>query len=216
MKEILETNLKRTIKSGKLVVTSLPLCPAISLYLLTDDYPTGRLEHDEMLTIMSSPAYWAFCWASGQVLGRHILDQKSNYKNKRILDFGSGSGVVAIAAAMAGAARVIACDNDPHALEACKSNAELNGVDITLLSDIEDLEEPLDMIIASDVLYDRDNMPWLDILPKLADEVVIADSRVKNIEIHGYEIIDRITTTTIPDLDEFREFSRVKVYRSLR
>ncbi len=215
MKQKLETNLQKTIKTGKIVDTSLPLCPAISLYLLTDDYPTGKLEHDEMLAIMNAPAYWAFCWASGQVLGQYILDHKSEFTNKRVLDFGSGSGVVAIAAAMAGASQVIACDNDPHALDACAGNAKLNGVSLTLISDLADLNEPLDMIIAADVLYDRDNLPWLDILPTLADEVIIADSRIKNIELYGFKTINRITATTIPDLDEFREFSDVKVYRSL-
>mgnify|MGYP000214477629 CR=1 FL=1 len=215
MKQLLESNLQQTIKTGKLLETSLPLCPAISLYLLSDDYPTGKMEQDEMLAIINSPAYWAFSWASGQVLGHYILNHKSAFENKRILDFGSGSGVVAIAAALAGASEVIACDIDPHAIDACTINAALNQVDISLLSDIKDLKEPLDMVIAADVLYDRDNMPWLDVLPDLACEVIIADSRVKNIELHGYEIVNRVSATTIPDLDEFREFTDVKVYKAI-
>ena len=215
MKQQLESNLQQTIKTGELVETSLPLCPAISLYLLTDEYPTGKMEQDEMLAIINSPAYWAFCWASGQVLGHYILNHKSTFKNKRILDFGSGSGVVAIAAALAGASEVIACDIDPHAIDACAVNAALNHVDISLLSDIKDLRDPVDMVIAADVLYDRDNMPWLDVLPDLANEVIIADSRVKNIEIYGYEIVNQVSATTIPDLDEFKEFTDVKVYKAI-
>lgn len=215
MKQILEENLRHTISTGELQETRLPLCPDISLFLLSPDYPKGKLDQDEMLAIINSPAYWAFCWASGQVLGKHILDHPSEYRAKRILDFGSGSGVVAIAAALVGASHVIACDNDPHALAACATNARLNRVSIDLLEDIEKLQEPLDMVIASDVLYDRDNMSMLESLPNLAADVVIADSRVKNIEIHGYEMIGRTSATTIPDLDEYREFNDVKIYRSL-
>jgi len=215
MKNILEGNLRKTISNGELLETSLPLCPAISLYLLSADYPKGKLEQDEMLAIINSPAYWAFCWASGQVLGKHILDHASYYRGKRILDFGSGSGVVAIAAAMVGASNVIDCDIDPHALAACTANAGLNNISISLLDDIENLNEPLDLIIAADVLYDQDNMPMLDSLPDLADRVVIADSRVKNIEIHGYEMIGHTSATTIPDLDEYHEFNDVKIYHSL-
>jgi predicted nicotinamide N-methyase len=215
MKQVLEDNLRHTISAGELRETRLPLCPDISLFLLSPDYPKGKLDQDEMLAIINSPAYWAFCWASGQVLGKHILDHPREYRAKRILDFGSGSGVVAIAAALVGARHVIACDNDPHALAACATNARLNHVSIDLLEDIEKLQEPLDMVIASDVLYDRDNMSMLESLPRLAADVVIADSRVKNIEIHGYEMIGRTSATTIPDLDEYREFNDVKIYRSL-
>lgn len=215
MKQVLEDNLRHTISCGELLETSLPLCPDISLYLLSPDYPRGKLDQDEMMAIINSPAYWAFCWASGQVLGKHILEHAENYRSKRILDFGSGSGVVAIAAALVGASHVIACDNDPHALAACAANARLNRVSIDLLEDIDELHEPLDLVLASDVLYDRDNMSMLESLPNLATDVVIADSRVRKIEIHGYEMIGRMSATTIPDLDEYREFRDVKIYRSL-
>ena len=120
--------------------------------------------------------------------------------------------MVAVAAAKAGAARVIACDIDPLALDACRANAELNKVEIHLLDDIDRLAEPVDMIIAADVLYDRDNISWLDRLPALAPHVIVADSRFKQVELHGYDVIDRVTATTIPDLDEMKEFNHVKIY----
>ena len=195
--------------------TSLPLCPTLKLYLLEEDFPTGRLAQDEMLAIMNAPAYWAFCWASGQVLARHILDHPDTVNGKTVLDFGSGSGVVAVAAAMAGANHVISCDIDPFALDACQANATLNNVSLSLLADLSDLDtrnSPVDLAIAADVLYDRDNMPLLEVLPKLADEVLIADSRVKEDSIQGYERINQMNATTIPDLDEFREFNNVRVY----
>ncbi|HKI73458.1 MAG TPA: methyltransferase type 12, partial [Pseudomonadales bacterium] len=91
----IDKNLHRTVKDARLVTTPLPLVPEISLYLLSEDYPRGQLEHDEMMAIMNQPAYWAFCWASGQVLARYILDHAQRFREKTVLDLGTGSGVVA-------------------------------------------------------------------------------------------------------------------------
>lgn len=212
----IQANLSSTVSAGQLVITPLPLCPAVRLYLISPDYPRGRLDEAELQAILRDPAYWAFCWASGQVLARYILDHPDLFSGKTVLDFGTGSGVVAIAAALAGAGRVIACDIDPMALDASRANAELNGVQLELLADVNELAVPVDIVIAADVLYDRDNIPWLDRLPNMGDEVLIADSRFKHVELHGYQIVERITATTVPDLDELQEFSRVKVYRSVR
>ncbi len=212
--ERIQANLAITISAARLAATSLPLCPAISLYLITADYPRHPLADEEVKAILREPAYWAFCWASGQVLGRHIIANPALVAGRTVLDFGSGSGVVAIAAALAGASRVIACDIDPMALDAIKANACLNGVNLETLADIDQLTEPVDLVIAADVLYDRDNIPWLDVLPNFAERVIIADSRFKHVELHGYDIIDRVTATTVPDLDELKEFSQVKVYQS--
>lgn len=212
----LTRNLRETIASGDIVPSSLPLAPEINLYLLGDDYPRGRLPHDEMIAVMNRPAYWAFCWASGQVLARYLLDHPTQVRGKTVLDFGTGSGVVAIAAAMAGATRVIACDNDPMAMHATAANARLNHVALELLDDIADLGEVVDVAIAADVLYDRDNMSWLDELPKLARRVLVADSRVKTLPVTGYEMIARQTATTIPDLDELEEFNDVRLYVATR
>jgi predicted nicotinamide N-methyase len=211
--QALSDNLHETVSTGHLQITPLPLCPQISLYLLTQNYPKGPLDYDEMMAIMNTPAYWAFCWASGQVLAKYILDNPHEFQDKQVMDFGSGSGVVAIAAKLAGARSVIACDIDPHALAASQANAELNSVVIELLDDVNALDHPVDVIIAADVLYDRENFPWIEKLPSLANNVLIADSRVKTNYLQGYEILDRTTATTWPDLDESREFTDVRIYR---
>ena len=211
----IQDNLRRTVSSGTIALTPLPHAPEISLLLISEDYPRGRLDHDEMLRILEQPAYWAFCWASGQVLARYLLDRPALVAGNRVLDFGAGSGVVAIAAAMAGAAEVIACDIDPDALAATAANAEIAGVEVTLLDDIEKLDHPVDIAIAADVLYDRDNLPWLERLPTFGREVIIADSRMKRDVLAGYEVIDRQTATTVPDLDELKEFTDVRVYRCM-
>ena len=64
---------------------------------------------------------WSFCWSSGQVLARWILEHKEVVAGRRVLDFGTGSGIVAIAAARSGARRVVACDIDPVSLQAVRT-----------------------------------------------------------------------------------------------
>ncbi len=208
-------NLHQTLRSSRLEQTRLPLCPSIELYLLTADYPRGEMDHDEMLATLNAPAYWAFCWASGQVLAAYIIENPGVFADRVVLDFGCGSGVLGIAAALTGARRVIACDNDRMALDAARANAALNGTELEYLTDLDELAGPVDVVIAADVLYDRDNMPLLEKLPALGRTVIIADSRVKDVELHGYRLLNRRAATTIPDLDEYREFNDVKVYQAI-
>ena len=213
MHPLLARNLKQTIKAGELALTPLPLCPTISLYLISDDYPTGRLPQDEMLAIIDKPAYWAFCWASGQVLAGYITQHPEICRDKSVLDLGSGSGVVAIAAAQAGATNVIACDIDAHALDATRVNAEQNKVEVTLLTDLAQQRKKVDLLIAADVLYDQENLAWLDVLQNYAHEVLIADSRMRDHTVfNDYEMLEQITATTIPDLDELKEYGHVSIY----
>ncbi|MCP5334982.1 MAG: methyltransferase [Oceanospirillaceae bacterium] len=100
--------------------------------------------------------YWAFVWSSGHALAQFILQNPHYVKNRRVLDFGAGSGVVAIAAAMSGARSVIACDIDPLALRACEWNAALNGVHLNTATSLADVSAD-DVILAGDVLYDTRN-----------------------------------------------------------
>lgn len=211
----LQKRLNQTISHARLEPRLIP-GTEVKLHLLSDDYPRGPLPHEEMLAVLNEPAYWAFCWASGQVLARFVLEQRELFAGKTVVDFGAGSGAVGIAAALAGAARVICCDIDPAAIHACEANAELNDVEIELVEDINLLTKTVDWLIAADVLYDRDNFPWLDVLPKLAKDVLIADSRVKQDVLKGYEIIEKVEATTIPDLDEFKEYNTVRIYRTAR
>ena len=214
MSQLLTRNLQQTVSAGNLRLTALPQCPDISLYLISEDYPRGRLPDEEMLAIMERPAYWAFCWASGRVLAAHLLAHPEICRNRTVLDLGAGSGVVAIAAAMTGASRVIACDLDHHALDASRINAEANGVSVELLDDLEALDETVDLLIAADVLYDRENLEWLDRLQEFSNEALIADSRIRDPEVFsGYEKLAEVTSSTIPDLDELKEFGEVSIYR---
>ncbi|MDE0990845.1 MAG: 50S ribosomal protein L11 methyltransferase [Pseudomonadales bacterium] len=213
MNDLLTKNLNQTITTGSLAVTPLPLSPEISLYLISADYPKGRLPDEEMHAIIDKPAYWAFCWASGQVLAAHLVAHPEICRNKTVLDLGAGSGVVAIAAAISGATSVIACDLDKHALEACIVNGKANQVELDTLEDLELCVDKVDLLIAADVLYDRENIPWLERLGSYADEVLIADSRIRDESIfESFEKIGNISATTIPDLDEMKEFGDVTIY----
>ena len=206
--------LRNTIQEGSLEVCAIPACPEISLNLLTADYPRGKLTNDEMLAIIDRPAYWAFCWASGQVTARFLLDNPLICEGKTVIDFGSGSGVLSVAAALTGADSVIACDSDADARAAILENAKLNQVkSIEVISDLKKLTSKLDVFVASDVLYDRENLGILEILNEYCDLALIADSRVRNLgTFDEFRLLCTKRSKTVPDLDESEEFSLVRLY----
>ncbi len=210
----LRARLSATSPNARLTLTPLPSAPAVSLYLLGADYPRDRLPDEVQRRIFAQPAYWAFCWASGQVIARWLFEHPKWVAGYKVLDFGSGSGVAGIAAALAGAAAVHACDNDPAALDATRANAEANKVHVTCHPALEDINESFDLVVAADVLYDRDNLPLLDTLRQFAPRVLVADSRVREATVAGYTVIHRAVATTVPDLDESAEYNNVRVYRN--
>lgn len=204
--------LQQVLPIARVEIMALPLAPSIELYLVNKDFPQHELSQDDILAVLEAPAYWAFCWASGHVLAQFILNKPEWVKGKRVVDFGSGSGVVAIAAAISGADKVIACDIDPDALVATQANAHHNNVELTLCSDFNNIEEDFDIIIVADVLYDKANLVWLQTFIERAREVLVADSRVKNFDYPPYKLIDQCDGTTVPDMDEFDEFRDVRIY----
>lgn len=207
--------IQQSLPSASIQAQVLPDCEAISLYLINADFLAQALDHEQMLAIMREPAYWVFCWASGQVLANYILKNSESVKGKRVVDFGCGSAVAGIAAKMAGAKEVIACDIDPLALEAAKANAELNQQALIYCDDWDAIAGDLDVILLADVLYDRENLPWLDCFIARAPHVLLADSRVKNFTHPHFERLTQYQSCTVPDLDEFDEFGLVNIYQAL-
>ena len=103
-----------------------------------------------------SPPFWAFAWAGGQALARYLLDHPSVVAGRRVIDIASGSGVVAIAAALAGAAVVTGYDIDPLAVAAMEINAEANGVRLdAVCADILDQAADADLVLVADAFYQR-------------------------------------------------------------
>src|SRR5512146_355831 len=107
---------------------SPPLVPEVRLHLATEIMPLWRKSEEELEAMGVPPPYWAFAWAGGQALARYVLDNQEAVRGRRVLDFGAGSGLVGIAAAMAGAQSVLAADIDSYAQAAIRLNAEANAV----------------------------------------------------------------------------------------
>lgn len=196
---------------------ALPQCPDIKLYLVDPSTMTRAFTLDEIRSIWENTAYWAFCWASGQVLAKYILENPLWVRDKRILDFGAGSGIVAIAAKKAGAKSVVACDIDQDALVSCQANAQLNDIELITNDDLFSLDKnSFDCLIAADVLYDRSNLSFLDEFFDYAPEVLLADSRIKDFSHRHYMPLEKIESFTVPDLDELDEFRWVNLYQGKR
>lgn len=140
---------------AQLQVTAVPeLSMQLALAHWADEqqaFHAGKIDD-----IWQNMPYWAFVWSSGHALAQFILSNPEYVYQRRVLDFGAGSGVVAIAAALAGASSVVACDIDPYALQACRYNAALNGVQLEVEQSLAQAG-PVDVILAGDVLYDTRN-----------------------------------------------------------
>jgi predicted nicotinamide N-methyase len=135
-----------------------PLVPEIRLHLATEVVPLWRKTEQELEDEGIPPPYWAFAWAGGQALARYILDHPQEIAGRVVLDVGSGSGLVAIAAAKACATQVLASDIDPFACAAIRLNAAANCVKIDLAAeDVIGSEAGRDLILLGDMCYER----WL-------------------------------------------------------
>jgi predicted nicotinamide N-methyase len=132
-----------------------PHVPEIGLYLADEAHDLWHRTEEELADIGLPPPFWAFAWAGGQGLARYILDNPWNVQGSRVLDFATGSGLVAIAAAKAGAASVLAADIDPFCAAAVRLNAAANGVEIAFDNrDFIGENNGFDVLLAGDVFYD--------------------------------------------------------------
>jgi predicted nicotinamide N-methyase len=157
-----------------------PLAPEITLHLAHEATELWQKTEDELGQIGLPPPFWAFAWAGGQALARYILDHPEIVAGKRVLDFASGSGLVAIAAAKAGAARVEASEIDEFALAAIALNAAQNGVRVAArVGDLVGSDEGWDVVLAGDVSYQQDMAEaatsWLAGLSRRGAIVLIGD-----------------------------------------
>lgn len=134
----------------------VPFVPEISLSTATDLTPLWRATQDWLGTFGLEVPFWSVPWAGGQALARWVLDHPEAVRGRRVVDFGAGSGLVAIACARAGAASVRAVDVDPLAEAACLLNAAENGVRIDVTrGDIVGSTLEADLLLAGDVWYEH-------------------------------------------------------------
>lgn len=135
-----------------------PLVPEIRLALAEESLPIWQKTEYELGELNVAPPFWAFAWAGGQALSRYLLDNAALVAGRRVLDLGAGSGLQAIAAAKAGAQRVLAADIDRLALAACLLNAQANGVALEITADnlLAAPPDPIwDLVLVGDLYYER-------------------------------------------------------------
>ncbi|MCY1218372.1 Ribosomal protein L11 methyltransferase [compost metagenome] len=213
--KMLQQALSQLLGDASLCAETLPGTD-LRLWLIDAGNMDRAFSPEETRRILEEPPYWCFCWASGLALARWLAEKPEWVAGKRVLDFGAGSGVAAIAAAKAGAAEVVACDLDPLALEACRANAELNGVELSYSADFFQEEDRFDLIIVADVLYDRANLPLLDQFLTRGRQALVADSRVRDFQHPLYTRLAVLDACTWPDLAEPAEFRNVSLYHAIR
>jgi len=158
----------------------VPHTPEIALHVADEATELWQRTEEELGEIGLPPPFWAFAWAGGQALSRYILDNPETVRGRRVLDFASGSGLVAIAAMKAGAAEVTACDIDGFAIAAIQLNAEANGVQVTpVQADLIGQDHGWETILAGDICYERDLaervIEWLFALSRRGATVLIGD-----------------------------------------
>lgn len=135
--------------------TPVPLVPEIALRLAAE--PHGIFQATELFERAGARLlpFWAFAWPGGQVAARHLLDHPETVRDRRVVDIGSGSGIAAIAAALAGAADVLAVDIDPLAIAAVELNAAGNGIAVrTTIDDVLGSVPDADLVMIGDLVYE--------------------------------------------------------------
>lgn len=199
-----------------------PLVPEIRLRLASEALPLWEKTEEELEAIGLPPPYWAFAWAGGQALARHVLDNPALVAGKRVLDFASGSGLVAIAAMLSGAAEAVAAEIDDIACTAIALNAAENSVAVTAAR--EDLigRDPIyeaggwEVVLVGDAFYEKPLadrlLPWLQALAARGADVLVGDPGRTYMPKSGFL---RLATYEVPVTRalEDSEIKRTSVWR---
>lgn len=157
-----------------------PLVPEITLHLAHEAVALWEKTEEELQEIGLPPPFWAFAWAGGQALARYVLDNPQVCAAKPVLDFASGSGLVAIAAAMAGASPVTASEVDLFADAAIRLNARQNNAAVeTVSADLIGSDQGWPVVLAGDIFYEKplaDRLVvWFQALAARGATVLIGD-----------------------------------------
>jgi len=196
-----------------------PLVPEIRLHLAVEVVPLWRKTEEELEAQGVPPPYWAFAWAGGQALARYVLDRPEVVRGQRVLDFGSGSGLVAIAAAKAGATQVLAADIDAYAAAATRLNAEANGVRVAVTQDdVIGHDGDWQTILCGDMCYERPLAErltaWLSVRAAQGAAVLLGDPGRSYFPKSGVEKLATYSVQTTRELED-REIRETSVYALL-
>jgi predicted nicotinamide N-methyase len=184
-----------------------PFVPEVRLRLADDSLEVWEATQVAVDHGAVPPPFWAFVWAGGQALARHLLDTGAA-AGRDVLDVATGSGLVAIVAAHAGARSVHAVDIDELAVAATRLNARLNAVDVTVcLRDVRDVEvAPGTLVTVGDVFYDEKiAASMLTALSRLADagaEVLVGDPRRAYLPVGALEVVASYDVDVETDIED--------------
>jgi predicted nicotinamide N-methyase len=201
------------------VIGTPPLVPEIRLHLATEITPIWQATEATLARNGLPPPYWAFAWPGGQALARFLVDHPERVRGRKVLDFGAGSGLVAIAAVMAGAKRVVAAEIDAFAVEAIRLNAGLNGIAIEVeIADVIGQPGAWDTVLCGDMCYEKplaDRLTvWLTGLAQAGTEILLGDPGRTYLPKSGLVEIARYTVPTSLELED-RETREGIVWRLL-
>ena len=190
------------------------LCPEIRIRVLKPDGPMAAAWGSSLFCYGGPRPYWAYCWASGQALARYLLDSPGIARGRRVIDLGTGCGIVAIAAALAGAAEVLAVDRDPLARLAAELNASFNGVNLTVAQlEAGDVKawQP-DLVVAADICYAPEGAQLLVDIHEAGLRVLAADPGRPDLPRNRLEPLAEYVVRTFPEI-EAPELVSAFVYR---
>jgi len=154
---------RRAFIRSQTAIGRAPLVPELRLHLATEITPLWQATEAHLAETGVEPPFWAFAWAGGQAVARHVLDHPEIVRGRTVLDFAAGGGLVGLAAALAGAESVACVEVDPLAVSAIAVNAALNGLGDTVQARREDVTRRTagrdgpgwDVILAGDVCYEQ-------------------------------------------------------------
>jgi predicted nicotinamide N-methyase len=170
------------------------LVPEIPLYL-ADDAIVLRARMEARAGRRLTPPFWASAWVGGQAVARYLLDHADLVAGRRVLDVASGSGLVAIAAALAGAARVTANDIDEYALAAVELNARANDVEVGVRAGnlLDGYGEDAEVVVAGDVFYSPElaeaMLAFLERAAARGARVLVGDPGRDHVPGHRLEVV---------------------------
>ena len=185
-----------------------PHTPELSLHLADEITPIWRMTEDELGAMGLPPPFWAFAWAGGQALARWLIDNPHEGAGKPVVDFASGTGLVANAAMKAGAASALAADIDVFCEAAVAVNAEANGVAVAFTgADLLDAPPPeVEVITAGDICYEKPLaervLAWLKTARDQGTRVLIGDPGRSYFPKEGLEFLAEYQVPTTRELED--------------